>query len=248
MKILDDEERNAHWNAVLREGAIGTAVGLGVSAGLVAFIKRRQPLRYKSFNASLKTALWVMPTVTIGAFFADEGSVNFDRQMHQSDYLNQQEAQKLEQWNKLSLADKIFTRVNENKYKIIISAWALSLWGSWHIVNKDKYMTTTQKAVQARVYAQAITVVLLLGTVLLSMHEQELKKKQPPPVPEWKKFLDEQESHKREQQRLAQQQQKQKEHESAKPSEGQAAHEKKTFEKKSEEKKELLKETAKESL
>lgn len=201
MKILGDEEKNAHWNAVLRQGLVGTAVGLGVSAGIVTWLKRRHLVRWQSFNASLKTATWVMPTVTIGAFFADEGSVKFDEQMHRLDYLNQQENEKLEQWNKLSTSDKIFTKVNDNKYKIIISAWALSLWGSWHFVNKDKYMTTTQKAVQARVYAQAITVVLLLGTVLLSMHEQELKKKQPPPVPEWKKFLDEQEQHKKEQAR-----------------------------------------------
>lgn len=232
MKILNDEERNAHWNAVLRQGAIGTAVGLGVSAGLVTWVKRKQPLRWRSFNTSVKTAMWVMPTVTIGAFFADEGSVKFDEQMHRLDYLNQQETEKLEQWNKLSTADKIFTRVNENKYKLIISAWALSLWGSWHIVNKDKYMSTTQKAVQARVYAQAITVALLLGTVLLSMHEQELKKKQPPPVPEWKKFLDEQESHKKEHAKLRKTEDL----------------EQKSLEKKSDEKKELLKEGAKESL
>lgn len=243
MKILDDEERNAHWNAVLRQGAIGTVVGLGVSAGIVTFMKRKQPLRYQSFNASLKTAMWVMPTITIGAFFADEGSVKFDEEMHRSDYLNQQEAEKLKEWNKMSLSDQIFTRVNDNKYKIIISAWALSLWGSWHFVNKDKYLSTTQKAVQARVYAQAITVALLLGTVLLSMHVQELKKKQPPPVPEWKKFLDEQESHKKEQ---AAHQKEQAAHKD-KPEE--KGNEQKTLEKKSDEKKELLKQEGnKESL
>lgn len=58
-------------------------------------------------------------------------------------------------------------------------------------------MTLAQKAVQARVYAQAITVVLLLGTLLLSMHERELAAKEPAPVPEWKRYLAEQEAAKK---------------------------------------------------
>lgn len=194
MKILDDEEKNAHWNAVLYEGAKGTLVGLGLSAALVAMVKRRFPVQYGGFNASIKTAMWAMPTISAGAFFADEGSVKFDEQMHRSEYLETIENEKLVKWNKLSTSDKVFHEVNDNKYKIIIGAWGASLWGSWHIVNKDKYMTVAQKAVQARVYAQAVTVLLLLGTVLLSMHEAELAKREPAAVPEWKRYLDEQET------------------------------------------------------
>jgi len=52
-------------------------------------------------------------------------------------------------------------------------------------------MTTAQKLVQARVYAQALTVALLLGTLFLSMREAELKKSEPEPIPEWKKYLEE---------------------------------------------------------
>lgn len=196
MKILADEEKNAHWNAVLWEGAKGTAIGLGASAALVFGVKRRYPQQFSHFSASIKAAMWAMPTVSVAAFWADEGSVKFDEAQYRGDFIENVEKQKLDQWEKLSFADKTFTKINDNKYKIIISAWAASLWGSWHIVNKDKYMTVAQKAVQARVYAQAITVVLLLLTILLSMHEQKLKKDQPAPVPEWKKFLDEKEAEK----------------------------------------------------
>lgn len=198
MKILDDEEKNAHWNAVLYEGIKGTIVGVGLAAGLVAYVKKRHPIPYKGFNTSIKTCMWAMPTISMGAFFADEGSVKFDEETHRSEYLQRIEAEKLQRWEKLSPSDKAFHVVNDNKYKLIIGAWGASLWGSWTLVNKDKYMTTAQKAVQARVYAQAITVVLLLGTILLSMREQELAKQNPPPVPEWKRFLDEQESLKKE--------------------------------------------------
>lgn len=194
MKILNDQEKNDHWNAVLYEGFKGTVVGMGMAFGLVQLMKRRYPGTYNHMSASIKASMWAMPTITMGAFYADEGSVKFDEETHRSDYLKNLEREKLERWEKLSIADKCFTKVNDNKYKIILGAWGASLWGSWKIVNKDKYMTTAQKAVQARVYAQAITVVLLLGTLLLSMHEQELNKSKPAEVPEWKKYLDEQAS------------------------------------------------------
>lgn len=184
--------------AVLVEGAKGTVIGAGLAALLVAGVKRRYPVPYKNFSTSIKAAMWAMPTVSMAAFFADEGSVKFDEQIYRSEYLNKVEKERLDRWNSLSFGDKVFTQVNDNKYKIVVGAWAASLWGSWAIVNKDKYMTTAQKAVQARVYAQAITVVLLLGTLLLSMHERKLAETLPEPVPEWKRYLEEQESHKKE--------------------------------------------------
>lgn len=197
MKIIDDEEKNAHFKHVLVEGLKGCVVGAGLAGLLVTTVKRRYPQQYMRYNASVKAAMWCMPTISVGAFFADEGSVKFDENMYRGDFLAKAKKEKEEQWAKLSTSDKIFTVANDNKYKIILSAWAASLWGSWTIVNKDKYMTTSQKAVQARVYAQAITVVLLLGTILLSMHERKLEAARPPPVPEWKRFLEEQQEKKK---------------------------------------------------
>lgn len=199
MKILSDEEKNAHWNAVFYEGTKGCVVGAGVAFGLVTYMKKRHAVNYARMNTSVKSALWAMPVITVGAFYADEGSVKFDEEWHRSSYLKQKEDEELNKWNQLAWSDKLFYKVNNNKYSLIIGAWAASLYGSWKIVNKDKYMTSAQKAVQARVYAQAITVVLLLGTILMSLHEQELKKKEPAPVPEWKKYLLEQNEKKKEQ-------------------------------------------------
>ena len=178
MKILSDEEKNEHWNVVLQEGAKGTLVGLGLSFGLVTLIKKKNPAAYSHFNASMKAALWAMPTISSAAFFADQGSVRYDEQKYRSDYYLKLEEEQESKWGKMTTGEKIATSLNQHKYKIIIGAWAGSLYGSWRIVD--------------RVYAQGITVVLLLSTIILSMYEADLKKKQPPPVPEWKRYLDEQ--------------------------------------------------------
>lgn len=193
MKLISDEEKNEHWNAVLLEGLKGVAVGSVVAVGMMQWVKTRHAMRYKQLSTSVKALMYAIPTIGLGAFFADEGSVKFDREKYHSDYIQKQEAAELERWEKLSLADKCFTKVNDNKYKLIMGTWAASLYGSWKFVDRDPIMTAAQKAVQARMYAQAITVVLLLGTILMSMHEAELKKLEPPPVPEWKRYLQEQE-------------------------------------------------------
>ncbi|EGW30240.1 uncharacterized protein SPAPADRAFT_63858 [Spathaspora passalidarum NRRL Y-27907] len=198
MKIITEEEKYEHQKHILIEGLKGCAIGAAVGFGIVKYMKTKQPLQYAKFNSSVRAAIYAMPAITIGAFYADQGSVDFDEDKYRSDYLKKQEAAALERYNKLSPSDKFLHKLNENKYSLIISTWAASLYGSWTLVNRDKYMTKAQKIVQARVYAQALTVVLLLGTILLSVHEAELKKKEPAPVPEWKRYLDEQESLKEE--------------------------------------------------
>lgn len=198
MKILGDEEKNAHWQAVLTEGIKGTVVGIGLSAALVGFVRTKHAAQYARMNASIKAAMWAMPTVSVAALFADMGSVRFDEDMHQSEYKKRLAAEELERWNLFSTSEKIFKQLNDNKYKIVVGAWAASLYGSWTIVNRDPYMTVAQKAVQARVYAQAVSVALLLCTLFLSMQERKMEEKRPPPIPEWKRYLEEQEAARRE--------------------------------------------------
>ncbi|CAK9436409.1 uncharacterized protein LODBEIA_P09670 [Lodderomyces beijingensis] len=192
MKIITQEEKNEHRQYVLMQGLKGCLAGAAVGVGLLQLLRYKRPVKFHQMSISVKAAIFSMPTIGLGAFVADQGSVKFDEQKYRSGYLKQVEDEQQATYDKLSSMDKILHRLNENKYKLVVGAWAASLYGAWTLVNRDRYMTRTQKLVQARVYAQGITVVLLLGTILLSMHEEELKKSQPQPVPEWKKHLQEQ--------------------------------------------------------
>lgn len=57
-------------------------------------------------------------------------------------------------------------------YPIIIASWAASLGASYYLVNQTKCITKAQKIVQARVYAQGITVAMFLSSVLLSVTDK----------------------------------------------------------------------------
>ncbi|KAI5960160.1 RCF2 [Candida pseudojiufengensis] len=192
MKILSDDEKNAHFNHVLSEGFKGLVYGGALSAGIFSFLKFKRPTTFASFSPSIKAAILTMPTIALGAFWADQGSWEFDKMMHQSEYNESEILKKHKEFNQLSTTDKIITKLNEHKYEIIVGIWGASLYGSWVIINRDKYMTTAQKLVQARVVSQFISILLLLATLGLSMRDAEIKKNQPKPIPEWRKVLEEQ--------------------------------------------------------
>ena len=84
MKILSKEEKDAHISHIISEGAKGLFYGGALSVGLYQYLKHRHPARFATFNPSIKAAIIAMPTISVAAFFADQGSVEFDRKMHQS--------------------------------------------------------------------------------------------------------------------------------------------------------------------
>ncbi|KAJ8145438.1 hypothetical protein OXX80_004426 [Metschnikowia pulcherrima] len=194
MKIIDREEKEAHASFVMSEGLRGMFYGSVVSVGLFAYLRTRHPARFARFNTSIKACILTMPTISLAAFYADEGSVEFDRLMYSQGHTNKQVLDQYKEWKNMPASDKIVTALGTHKYKIILASWAASMYGSWVFVNRDKVMTAPQKLVQARMYAQAFTIVLLLSTIVLAMKEEEVKKNQPKPLPEWKKVLVEREA------------------------------------------------------
>lgn len=175
MKILTPEEIDAHKSHTLAGGLKGALAGLIISGAIFKFA----PMRYPKFNPktmtySIKTALFITPPTLLTAICAEEASNKFDELMYSSGPESQQALEEHKRWKNLPFKQKFVEGLSENKYKIITGLWAASLYGSWVVVNKDKIMTTTQKAVQARMYAQFITVALLLASMGLSMYEQSL--------------------------------------------------------------------------
>ncbi|OBA24135.1 hypothetical protein METBIDRAFT_30473 [Metschnikowia bicuspidata var. bicuspidata NRRL YB-4993] len=189
MKIIDREEKEAHAAHVMAEGFRGMFYGSIISAGLFAYLKTRHPARFAKFNTSIKACVLIMPTISLAAFYADDGSLEFDKKMYSAGHTNKQVLEQYREWKNMPASDRIVTLLSTHKYKIILASWAASMYGSWKLVNRDKIMTAPQKLVQARMYAQAITVVLLLATMVLAMKEEEVKSHQPAPLPEWRRVL-----------------------------------------------------------
>ncbi|CCF58678.1 hypothetical protein KAFR_0F00810 [Kazachstania africana CBS 2517] len=176
MKILTSDEIELQKYHTIKGGIVGAVGGLAVSGLMFRFLPRRYPkFNLKTMPWSVKTALFIMPPTVLTVICAEESSNKFDAMMYSSDYRSDRLLEEHKEWAQKSIKEKIISSLSNNKYKIITGIWAASLYASWEIINRDKIMTTTQKAVQARMYAQFITVVLLLASVALSQYESKLQ-------------------------------------------------------------------------
>jgi hypothetical protein len=55
----------------------------------------------------------------------------------------------------------------ENRYPLLFGFWVASMAGSWVMVNRNPYLSGSQKLVQARMYAQGGTLAALLASFAL---------------------------------------------------------------------------------
>jgi len=139
---------------------VGLALGLGgVYLASRRFPALRQmPLPFKAFLCTGVTAGTAVTT-------ADRASLAFERQKYGTGATEPQRV--------LLPADSDWKHrtalwASNNRWKLITATWAGTMAGSWYVINKNKYMTTAQKGVQARMIAQGITVILLLVSASLA--------------------------------------------------------------------------------
>ncbi|PHH82325.1 hypothetical protein CDD82_6361 [Ophiocordyceps australis] len=170
MKVLSKEEEEAHYNVVLRGGLIGGTAGLALGLGGVLLASRRYPA-FRSLTIPFRTFL-VTSSATFGAIVnADRSSIKFQRaQNPESDYRDKS-ALAME---RLRDAEGPWRRFldwgRENRYPIVFASWVASMGVSMAIVGRAP-ISTAQKLVQARVYAQALTLGVLIITAAFEMND-----------------------------------------------------------------------------
>lgn len=67
--------------------------------------------------------------------------------------------------------------INDNRWSIIGLSWATSMAGAFAYTFSNRYLTTQQKLVQSRMYAQAVTIVVLMASAGLSIYMGDQDKK-----------------------------------------------------------------------
>lgn len=196
MKLLTPEEVDAHWYVTAAGGLKGLIAGSLVSLGIFKYGHKKWPKFPKNLPWSIRTAIAISPPTAAITIWAEEASNSFDREMYHGDSEAKQKLEEYNQWAKLPWNQKLVGGCINHKYKIIVGAWAASMYGSWVYVNRDKIMSKTQKLVQARMYAQFLTVILLLASVGLSVYDEKNHPEHynvTPKMTSWEKVLKEEE-------------------------------------------------------
>ncbi len=60
----------------------------------------------------------------------------------------------------------------ENRYPIVAGSWVLSMGIALGLVGRSPYLSTQQKLVQARVYAQGLTIAVLIATAAFEVGDR----------------------------------------------------------------------------
>ena len=171
MKVLSQQEQDAHYREVIKGGLLGGSVGLAGGLAGVAFASRRYP-SFRALTLPFRAFL-VTSSSTFGAIvIADRNSIRF---AHSKDpmYGYQDEtarAQEIVRQNQ-SAYESFMKWGKENRYSIVFGSWVASMAVAMAIVNRQKWLTGAQRLVQARVYAQGLTVLVLVVTAVFEMND-----------------------------------------------------------------------------
>lgn len=170
MKILSKEEEEAHYNQVLKGGAVGGGLGLAVGVGGVLLASRRYPA-FRGLTLPFRTFLVTSSATFCAIINADRYSSKFQRSRDpMSGYMDSSaRAAELIRENQTTY-ERFLGWGRENRYSIVFTSWLASMAIALALVSRAP-MSTTQKLVQARVYAQGLTLAVLIVTAAFEVND-----------------------------------------------------------------------------
>ncbi|KAF4575279.1 hypothetical protein EYR40_004986 [Pleurotus pulmonarius] len=173
MKLVSPEQLKAHDKASLR-GSIEGAVGSGaVAVGISYWAHRRFPA-YRALPLSLKSLAVLIIVVPCLAIQGERRGIEYDKSQWEGEtvrVLDEKEQKKEARWNSLDTSSKIGDWAARHQYSLILGGWASSLGVAAAIISRDKYQTVPQKVVQARMWAQGLTIGIVIAAGAL-MHSR----------------------------------------------------------------------------
>lgn len=164
MKVISKEEEAAHYHEVLKGGLLGGSVSL--LAGIAGVYTASK--RYRAFaglTLPFRTFL-VTSTTTAGAIiWAERYSVAFHKAQDPMNFYKGSSQRALEAARaQEGEGQKLVDWCRKNRYTIVLTSWLASMAVAGAIVSRNKYISGAQKLVQARVYAQGLTLAVLIAT------------------------------------------------------------------------------------
>jgi hypothetical protein len=170
MKVLTQEEIDAHQHAALIGGMKGAAFGTSIGLPLAFYLYKKWPY-YRTLPPALKAFGVIIFTVPACIIKAERDGNEFERtrwtgvgKAAMDDAAHEQQVH----WESLDNKGKMLDWAARKRYTIVGGAWAASMVGSFGIIMRNRYLTFPQKLVQARMWAQGLTVAVLVASAGLS--------------------------------------------------------------------------------
>jgi hypothetical protein len=163
-----------YHSATLKGGILGGLGGLAVASGLVVFAHRRYHF-FHQLTPQLKAFLITSGGTFTGIIAADHGSRSYEAQRNPLDrqFAERERQRQVEEIKGKSWTERAMDFGRRERYKIVGGSWLASMVAAFALVNRNKYLTGPQKLVQARVYAQFLTVGVLVATAAFEISDSK---------------------------------------------------------------------------
>lgn len=157
MKILTQREEDEHYSRVLQGGFTGGLIG--ITAGTTGLLLGR---RFSPGIRSLTIPFQAFLVSGVSVFSLIIGADRYSRNYEQSLWSKYEETMVTQSQEALSPTQRFLKTFNKYRWHFIGGSWVTGMVGSMVLVNRNKYLSTSQKLVQARMYAQGITLAIIL--------------------------------------------------------------------------------------
>ncbi|KAK3709563.1 Replication factor C, subunit RFC4 [Vermiconidia calcicola] len=171
MKILTKEEEQAHYNETLKGGAAGGIAGLAVGALGVYGASIRYPA-FRQLTIPLRAFLVTSSGTFASIVSADAWSRSFERNRHpEQNYQDEQQTLQQQINAQRTTKERATAFMSDNRYAIVFGSWVASISAALGIVGRNPYLTGQQKLVQARVYAQGLTLAVVIVSLAFETND-----------------------------------------------------------------------------
>ncbi|TFY75907.1 hypothetical protein EWM64_g8108 [Hericium alpestre] len=194
MKVNVSEEELEGLHAASLRGAIeGILGGLAISVPASIYAHRRWAT-YRNLPPSLKALGIILVVAPAYAIQTERRGLEYDEAHHWSgaskDMLDNAKAKQESEWESLGTKDKLRRWAIQNQYKVILGSWAASIAVAGAIIMRDRHQSTSQKVVQARMWAQGLTVGILIAAGIMTHSQREEAAKHRPVDHSWRELLE----------------------------------------------------------
>ncbi|KAI0677103.1 hypothetical protein C8Q78DRAFT_987566 [Trametes maxima] len=202
MKFATEEELAGHHAATVRGAIEGVIGGLALSLP-ASFYLQRNWTYYRRLPPHLKALGVIMIVGPCYAIQAERRGVEFDKSTWTGAgkaELDREERVAESRWQALDTKAKLKEWAIQNQYKVILGSWAASMALAGAIVMRNRYQSTPQKVVQARMWAQGLTIGVLIAAGVLTQTQRQQQHDNRTVDHSWAHILEEQEKEEQEKQ------------------------------------------------
>ncbi|PVU93658.1 hypothetical protein BB561_003116 [Smittium simulii] len=167
VKVLNPEQEKQVDRFIMTNAITSGLLGLSVGVVGVGVLNRVWPF-FKRLPTGIKFSMVGTSTIALLTIRTESQSLLHERFTYGYDPDTGVKPELSSLSAPGGIADRAVSYFLENKYKVLGVAWALAASGSVYKLYLNKNISWTQRIVQARMYAQALTVVGLLGLAFVS--------------------------------------------------------------------------------